>query len=763
MAQYEMNLRDQWLVVRRRWRLVVGCAVVTALLSGWFALRQPTVNQATTAVQYEPLMVPASLSAVAWVGGSGSVETQVALIKSYPVLTEVARRMEKLPSKTAGEAFRDTPVYTAALDALGRQVRAARSPSTSIIEITAAAPTAAEARDLARTVAETYRDYNRAARHSRVSEARKFVEGQLKDVEERVRRAAEDNRSFRLTNRVIAAGVETASLSSLFTQTRTELERVRQQRTELEQAQATVGRAGTAPGRVLPEGAGAALQRLQALEVELRLERNQLALELTERHPRLQAVDDRLREVRAEIRREIGAHLDRLRWREGVLDRQMEALLRRNDQVEPELHQRQRDAKLDEELLGLLKTKHQEALIKEAEIVEEVAIIRPAHDAGPTSGTRLFSTVMLGGLLGLVVGVVLAFVQETLDTSIGTIEDVEGYLQTPVVGIIPHIDAREGGAQLAAFQPALAAADPETLQNHVFLVTLFARSAPAAEAYRMLRTNIQFIRGERPGKTLLLTSSTLQEGKTTTTVNLALALAQSGQRVLLVCANLRRPSLHHFFQITEGHGLLDVLVGNARWRDCVTSGVEALRGREHLGENALALSGLDHLDVLLAGGIAANPSELLASPAMAEFLAEAGSEYDIVLVDAPPVLPVTDATILAAHVDGVLLVYEAGKVGRLVLKRAKAHLDGVRAPLWGVVLNDVRAEVAVYAPHYIYYYGDGVAPGPTPPRAPAREWRTYANLWSGIVVLAALATTLAVILAWRLGWLELVGRATAGS
>ncbi|MBI3634874.1 MAG: AAA family ATPase [Candidatus Rokubacteria bacterium] len=762
MAQYEMNLRDQWHVVRRRWRPVVGCAVVTAILSGWFAARQPVLHQATTAVQYEPLTMPASLSSVASVSGSGSVETQIALIKSYPVLSEVARRLEKLPSKRDGEAFRDAPVYTAGLDALGRQVKATRSVGTSIIEITAIAPNPSEARELARTVAETYRDYNRAARQGRVSEARKFVESQLKDVEERVRRAAEDDRAYRATNRVIAPGLEAATLSSMFTQTRTELERVRQQRTELEQAQALVGRADGG-ARVLPEGAGGAtLQRLQALEVELRLERNQVGLELTERHPRVQALDDRLREVRAETRRELGAHIERLRWREGVLDRQMESLLRRSDQIEPELHQRQRDAKLDEELLGLLKTKRQEALIKEAEVVEEVAIIRPAQDATPTSSTRLLNTVLLGGLLGLVVGVVLAFVQETLDTSIGTIEDVEGYLQMPVVGIIPHIDAREGTVQLSAFQPALADADPETLENHVFLVTLFERSSPAAEAYRMLRTNVQFIRTERPGKTLLVTSSTLQEGKTTTLVNLAVALAQGGQRVLLVDANLRRPSLHRFFRVTEGHGLLDVLVGNARWRDCVTSGAEALRGHEHLAD-ALALSGLERLDVVLAGGVAANPSELLSTPAMTELLSEAGNDYDIVLIDAPPVLPVTDAAILAAHVDGVVLVYEAGKVGRLVLKRAKAHLEGVRAPLWGVVLNDVRAEVAVYAPHYIYYYGDGAAPLAPSPAARRSLRRAYADVWSGIVVLAALATTLAVILAWRLGWLELVGRATAGS
>ena len=151
--------------------------------------------------------------------------------------------------------------------------------------------------------------------------------------------------------------------------------------------------------------------------------------------------------------------------------------------------------------------------------------------------------MLIGGLLGLMLGLVLAFVQETLDTSIGTIEDVETYLQVPVVGIVPHIDVRQTVQRLVERRPALAQMEPELLQSHALLITHFDPKSPVAEAYRTIRTNIQFIRMERAGKLLVFTSPTLQEGKTTTIVNVALTMAQNGQRTLLVGAE-PAPSQH---------------------------------------------------------------------------------------------------------------------------------------------------------------------------------------------------------------------------
>src|SRR5437660_2854870 len=572
MAQYEMNIRDYWLIVRRRRLTIIGCVVLTMFFAFFIARQKVPDYQATAAVKFEQSMALTGLLVEVLSYNTGdNIETQATLIKSYPILEEVARRMGRLPRTVGGEAVRESRAYIAT------------------------------------------------------------------------------------TNPAVA--------------------------------------------------------RLVATQTELLLERNNLALEVTERHPRLQAIDDRLREVRRELRREVAAQIALLRNREEILGRQEGELMQRNREVpavELSLQRLQRDAKVNDDLLTLLKTRNEEALIKESEGVEEVSIVRPASEPSMPVGTGVANTLMVGALLGFVLGLGLAFLQETLDTSIGTIEDVESYLEVPVLGIVPHIDPRETMQRLIERRPGLARMDPEALQSHALLITHFDPKSPVAEAYRTLRTHIQFARQDRGGgKVLVITSPTLQEGKTTTIVNLALTMAQSGQKTLLVGGNMRRPSIYRFFGIEREPGLSDILVGNARWRDCIRTVADILMGRFEM-DDIMASPGLDNLHIIEAGPIPANPSELLSTSALGQFLREVSAEYDIVLIDTPPVLPVTDSAIAAAKADGVLLVYQAGKVGRLVLKRAKVHVENVGGKVWGVVLNDVKTEIAGYAytQYYTHYYGE---------------------------------------------------------
>src|SRR5438552_8945851 len=713
MAQYEMNLRDYWLIVRRRRVIIIASTVLVMLFSFWFAKQKVPVYQATAAVKFEQSVALSGLLVEVLSYNTGdNIETQATLIKSYPILEEVARRMGRLPRTVSGEAVRESRAYTATLENLAGKLRTNRVGGTSILEITATSTNALEARDLANAVAEVYRDYNKANRNARIVEARKFIESQLKEVEGRVRRAEEEVWAFRDANRIISPGAESSMLLSLFTQVRGDIEKARQQRIELEQVQTRLERTdpGSVTERVYVDTQNPAILRMLGTQTDLILERSNLALEVTDKHPRLQAIDDRLREVRREMRRELAAQIALLRNREEILGRQQGELLQRNREVpavELSLARLQRDAKVNDDLLTLLKTRHQEALIKEAEGVEEVSIVRPASEPGAPVGSEAMNTVLVGGLLGLMLGLVLAFVQETLDTSIGTIEDVESYLGVRVLGIVPHIDPHETMQRLLERRPGLAQVEPDALQSHALLITHFDPKSPVAEAYRTLRTNIQFERIERGGKVLVVTSPTLQEGKTTTIVNLALTMAQNGQKTLLIGANMRRPSIYRFFGIEREPGLSDILVGNAQWRDCVRGVADILMGRFEM-EDVMAAPGLDNLHIIEAGPIPPNPSELLSTSAMTEFLRAVAAEYDIVLIDTPPILPVTDSAIVAGKADGVLLVYQAGKVGRLVLKRAKAHLEAARAQVWGVVLNDLQTEVSgyTYTHYYTHYYGE---------------------------------------------------------
>ncbi|HXL45890.1 MAG TPA: Wzz/FepE/Etk N-terminal domain-containing protein, partial [Candidatus Binatia bacterium] len=444
MAQYEMNLRDYWLIIRRRRLIIIASTVLVALLSFWFAKQKVPLYQATAAVRFEQsTQLSGLLVEVLSYSSADNIETQVTLIKSYPILEEVARRLGRLPQAAAGGAVRELKGYWAALDAISAKVKVTRVPTTSILEIMATSTNPREARDLANSVAEVYRDYNRQQRNLRVTEARKFIETQLKEVEARVKRAESEVWAFREANRIISPGAESTVLLSLFTQVRGDIEKARQQRTELELVQARLARTDpNASERVFIDTTNPAMQRLQTMYSELLLERNNLALEVTERHPRLQALDDRMREIRVEMRREVAAQIAALRTREEILNRQMGDLLQKNREVpavELAMQRLQREAKNNDDLLALLKAKHQEALIKESEKIEEVSIVRPATEPDTPVGAEALNTVLVGALLGLSLGLVLAFVQETLDTSIGTIEDVEAYLEVPVLGVVPHI------------------------------------------------------------------------------------------------------------------------------------------------------------------------------------------------------------------------------------------------------------------------------------------------------------------------------------
>jgi Mrp family chromosome partitioning ATPase len=218
-----------------------------------------------------------------------------------------------------------------------------------------------------------------------------------------------------------------------------------------------------------------------------------------------------------------------------------------------------------------------------------------------------------------------------------------------------------------------------------------------------LRTNIEFSRIGKAGRTFLFTSASPSEGKSTTVANLGVAMAQMGMKTLVWDCDLRNPSLNRVFGVPREPGFTHVVLGMSRLDDVLHRFSEAFLGRIDM-RSMLSSAGLENLHILSAGALPPNPSELLASPLMSDFIVEVASRFDVILIDAPPVLPVTDAVVLATRVDGVVLVYQLGRIGRAVLKRAKSHLDNVRAAIRGIVLNDVKAEVSTYTPEMQYIY-----------------------------------------------------------
>ena len=219
------------------------------------------------------------------------------------------------------------------------------------------------------------------------------------------------------------------------------------------------------------------------------------------------------------------------------------------------------------------------------------------------------------------------------------------------------------------------------------LVTQNDPKNPAAEAYRVIRTSIQFAQAGRELKSIALTSCTPNEGKSTTIANLAVVLTQAGKSVLLIDCDMRNPTVHKNFNLSNKVGL----------SSCISMGTPL--------SEAVQATKIENLYALTGGVIPPNPSELLGSERMKALVEEAGELYDYVLIDTPPVLPVTDALIMSRVVDGVVLVISSGEIKVEMAKDVKAQLVHSGANILGVVLNKVRSEHHGYGYGYYYYYG----------------------------------------------------------
>jgi capsular exopolysaccharide synthesis family protein len=292
----------------------------------------------------------------------------------------------------------------------------------------------------------------------------------------------------------------------------------------------------------------------------------------------------------------------------------------------------------------------------------QVSLVEPALRPNRPVAPQTRLNVVLGLLLGLALGIGLGFLREFLDRSIRTPEELEAAAQVPVVGAIPPFKATK--------QPLPVADQPRTA---------------AAEAFRKLRTNFAFLSVDRDSVCCVITSPNPADGKSTVAANLAVALAQSGQRVALVDADLRKPSLHKLFDLSQRVGTTTVLLDHADVHD------------------ALQQPGPGLPAVLTAGQLPPNPSELLGSRRMANLLAQLRAAYEVVLVDCAPLLPVTDPMVVSQFADGVLLIARSAATTRDHAAAVKAACSKAGATIFGAVLNASPVTEGDQPATYTYY------------------------------------------------------------
>ncbi len=399
-------------------------------------------------------------------------------------------------------------------------------------------------------------------------------------------------------------------------------------------------------------------------------------LGLREDNPSVQALDQRIQRAGRALREGARATTDGIRANIAALDawtKSLRADLAKFPGKETRIGQLELDASLYNDTYRYLTTQLQAAQLASATIAPYTQVVEFATVASRV-GITTRQRVVVGLLVGLFLGVVIAFFLEYLDQTIKSPSDVERALGIPVLGLIP-LDAR-GTRQ----------GPNGRRRGGIVLISRAAPDDPTSEAYRALRTNVTYVSAEQRALQLIcVTSPGPGEGKSTTAANLAITLAQQGAHVLLADADLRRPLVHRAFNLVQEPGLTDILVGATTLREAIRPNV------------------IPGLDVLPGGALPPNPSELLGSEAMHRLLGELRSQYDTVVFDTPPALAVTDATVLGTSTDAVILVVRVGETDSVAAQRAVDVFRKVQARIAGSVLNGVQK---THDRYYYYYYGN---------------------------------------------------------
>lgn len=701
-----MELKQYWQILwKRRWWVVLAfLAVVVA--TGAITFTMPPVYQAGTKLLLEQrdktlsalgsqMAEFAELSSLSRTGSP--LDTQAELLKSVPVVMNVIKRVN-LRNLVTGELMTSEQFLGSA--------KVTQIKGTDILQISFQHTDPIVATQVSDVWAQVFVEQNRQANRMEASSAAKFIKSQLEKTKEDLAAAERDLRDYKTQHGAVDLNEEArASVQGMAT-----LE------AELRQATAAQNEAASRVSALRNQLGMSAHQAMIATAVSQdttiqNLRKQLLELEtspvlsnasLTPDHPEVKALQSRISVIRRTLAQEaaqvvgrqygggdgarsnldpirqgltkelVGAEIDALGFQTRVdsLSRVVGTFngrLATLPNKELNLTRLMRNASVTAELYKMLLQKHEEARIQEAMNVGNVRIVEEATLPERPVKPKKLQNMLVAIVVGLMAGIGVAMFLEYLDDSIQTTDDAEDAVQLTTLGIIPWVRSRES-AQLVALT------DPRS---------------PASEAYRTLRTNIKFLSADTAIRTLTVTSAGPEEGKSTTIANLAISFAQSGKKVLVVDTDMRKPTIHSVFGLPNTDGVSSVLTGERTLDECL----------RHTGQEGLL--------VLTCGPLPPNPAELLESQRMTNLIEELKQRFDLVLFDAPPIIAVTDASILASRVDGLLLLLGINKVTRKAARHALQLLSRAKVKVWGSVVRGVRPDNdGYYYSYYHRYYGN---------------------------------------------------------
>ena len=433
-------------------------------------------------------------------------------------------------------------------------------------------------------------------------------------------------------------------------------------RGELDKAEKNLQTYKSASGvMMLDSEAEALIQQIAQKEkasAELEVQKRALLTEYTDAHPAVRNIN---RQQEA-IRKQLASY---------------EAHIKTMPQAERDLAKLTRISKVNADIYTFLLQKHEEARIAQASTLSNINIVDPAITPEKPIKPKKKQYLLLGFLFALGLGIGLAFLQEYLDDTIKSADEAKRVMGFPLLAIIPHISAFEGQNKSA--------------KN--MIITQHEPKSAVSEAFRALRTSLHFSGINKENKIILITSSFPQEGKSIVSSNLSSVIAQTKARVLIIDCDLRRSSLHEKFGYSKTPGLSEILTGDITFAKAIHD------------------TGIDELDLISAGTNPPNPSELLGSEAMRQLITTQRKNYDYIVIDAPPVMAVSDAPVLTSVCDLVVLVVEAGRVPIKIAQRMREMLSTIKAPVAGIVFNDKSGKGETYEYYGSRYYGKGYGYG----------------------------------------------------
>ncbi len=584
------------------------------------------------------------------------------------------------------------------LGAFKGSLRVLLEPNTRIIDVHFRSPNKELSARVVNTLANTYIEQNFKTRFESTMQASDWLSRQLVDLQMKVETSQEKLVKYQKEHQILGIdekqNITTAKLDEL----NKELTIAESERMEKESIYQLAAAGDTESAAAVANGAAqnkdfantsGLLDKLQAQKADLQIQSAQLGTQFGPAYPKISQINNQLHEIDAQIQAEMKKVAGRLRG-DYLASLQRENMLRAAFEQQKQQENKLNESSIEYSLLkrdfetnrtlyeGLLQ-KLKEAGVTAGLRSNNIREVDVARTPGGPAEPNIPRNLGFAFVLGLTSGIGLAFLLEGIDNTVRTPEQAQAISGLPSLGMIPLGSKNNAESGAKAGPGLMVAASKEAVE----LITQSRPQSQMAESYRALRTSLLLTSLGAPPKTILITSALPREGKTTTSINTAIVLAQKGVRVLLIDADLRRPSIHKTLGMGPRVGLSNVLTGGAT-----------------LQQATMRSPVLPNLYVLPAGTPPPNPAELMASVQMNDMLTQLRDQYDHIVVDTPPTLSVTDAVVLSTRADAVVLVIRSAQTTKPALRRARDILAQVNARVSGVLLNAVNLD----SPDYYYYY-----------------------------------------------------------